>query len=217
MSPQDAANAIATTVQAWTGGADPMALIRIAERESALHADAVGDRKFGAQVWAKQQERLRRDGNPWADRPERWVGSTGLFQLMSPYYLRLWDPKADPHRLFDPYVATVAAARLWNRAVEAGAKNFVEVRLFWGFGPAGLKYGPESEPYRKRLKSKWSVVDGRLNPPVSMYDYSSFGTGPQAGQEQRIADIRGGKITPFASKSALAKILVGLLAWRVFA
>lgn len=194
-----------------------MALIRIAERESRLHADAVGDKKIGASVWEGQQDRLRADGNPWADRPDRWVGSTGLYQLMSPYYLRLWDPKADPHVLFDPYVATVTAARLWNRAVQAGAKNFVEVRLFWGYGPSGLQYGPDSEPYKKRMQSKWSVVDGRLNPPVSMYDYSAFGTGPQAGQEQRIADVRGGKVPPSGGGSLIAKLLVGFLAWRLFA
>lgn len=178
-----ARSAIIATVQRYAPGANPAALIRIAERESGLNPQAIGDEAIAARVYEKQRERIRKDGNPWADDPSRWGGSFGLFQLMAPYMFRIWNPKADPYDLFKPEVATITAARLWNRAVKAGARDFAQVRLYWGYGPRGLEYGPGSKEYDERAANKWSLVEGIQNPPVSRYNYSAFGTGPgDAGQ-----------------------------------
>lgn len=206
---------ISAVVQAFCGPTDPSALIRIAQRESALTPDAWGDKKYGPGVYQKKRDDLIASGNPWADDPSRWGGSFGLYQMMPAYFLRLWNPKSDPFVLFDPRIATVCAGRLWNRAVQAGARDFVEVRIFWAFG--SLQHRQGSAEYNKRL-DKWSEVDGVMNPPVSHFDYSGFGTGPQADQIERLNAIGGNgggsasktsNILPFVAAAGLA-----YLAWK---
>lgn len=180
MTPQEA---IEATVAAW-GAGNPAALIRIAERESRLIPTARGDANDAPIAYEGQRDKLRAMGNPWADDPSRWSHSFGLYQLMPAYQARKWTPKADPHVLFDPRIATVVAARLWNKGIAAGADDFVRMRLWWA-NPNLVGIPSSDERYQSRL-DKWSIVDGQLNPPTSYYDYSAFGTGPQPGQESRL-------------------------------
>lgn len=178
---------IIETVQRWAPGADPGALLRIAERESRFSPTAIGDKTIAPGVFLAQQERIRSEGNPWSETPERWGGSFGLYQMMAPYMVRIWDPKADPYLLFRPDIATVTAGRLWNRAVKLGAKDFVDVRMVWAYGGSrGLEFSKDSPEYQKRLNDKWSVVDGVRNPPVTKFNYAGFGMVPFAGQYDRL-------------------------------
>lgn len=183
----NARDAIIATVARFAPGADPAALIRIAERESRLVPTAIGDKTIAFSVYEEQRDALRKMGNPWADVPSRWEGSFGLYQLMAPYMARIWDPKGDPMLLFRPDVATVVAGRLWNRAVALGAKNFVDVRMVWAYGgKRGLEFPKDSEEYQRRLNDKWSVVDGVRNPPVSWFRYDGFGREKTPGQEAKL-------------------------------
>lgn len=182
MTPKEA---IIATVAAW-GAGDPAALIRIAERESRLNPTARGDLEAAPRAYERVRDNLQKMGNPWANDPSRWDASMGLFQMMPAYYARLWSPTADPHVLYDPRIATVIAGRLWNRAVKAGADDFVSVRLFWA-NPNWVRVPDDDERYISRLNDKWSIVDGEVNPSVIRFrGYSAFGTGPQEDQEERL-------------------------------
>jgi hypothetical protein len=180
MTPQEA---IAATVAAW-GDGNPAALIRIAERESRLTPTAKGDAGSAPESYEREQDALRKMGNPWANDASKWDHSIGLYQMMPANHARLWDPRADPDVLFDPRIATVVAARLWNRGVARGADDFVRMRLWWG-APKYLNVPSSDEQYQKRL-NKWSIVEGVLNPRTDYFDYSAFGTGPQEGQQARL-------------------------------
>lgn len=204
MTPEQA---IAATVAAW-GGGDPSALIRIAERESRLVPTARGDKDAAPRAYDRVRNDLVAAGNAWANTPGRWSHSFGLYQLMPAYYARLWDPKADPHVLFDPRVATVVAGRLWNRAVRAGATDFVRVRLFWA-NPSWVNIPSDDPRYMERL-DRWSIVDGQMNPRVDRFDYRAFGVGPQSGQSQRLPG------TNVASTDWPSVISWSLLAWRLW-
>lgn len=197
----EAERAIAETVRRWTGGrGNPAALIAIARRESGLNPRAVGDVQAAARAYERTRDRLRNEGNPWADEPGRWAGSFGLFQLMPAYWLRLSDPKADPHSLFNPEVATIVAARMWNRAVKAGARDFVGVRLYWA-NPSWVRFQPGDVEYDKRL-DRHAIVDGEMNPPAYAYDYSAFGVGPSENAS-----------TP-AQSAGISPLALAILAWK---
>lgn len=211
MTPQEA---ILATVAAW-GGRNPAALMAIAKRESAFVATARGDKEAAPRAYLRVVDTLRKMGNPWADDPSRWDASFGLYQMMPAYYARLWDPKADPHVLFDPRIATVVAARLWNKAVAAGATDFVRVRLYWA-NPSLINVGETSDEYQRRL-DKYSIVDGQMNPPVSRFDYSSFGVGPQPGQEERLPRTQiddPGEMPPWIRFASIALLAYRL--WRAY-
>lgn len=210
----NAKDAIASTVHAW-GGQNPAALMRIAERESAFVPTAVGDIQPATEAYERVWQDLVKMGNPWAQDTERWYGSYGLYQLMAPYYARIWHPQADPHVLFDPHIATAVAARIWNRAVAKGAKDFMDVRMFWA-NPKFLGKGPGDPFYDSRLDSKFTVVEGIRNPPVNRYDYQAFGTGPQPDQEQKLAAARGGAVAPPKGIPFSTLATLGLLAWKVW-
>lgn len=207
MTPKEA---IAATVASW-GGRNPAALIRIAERESRLTPTARGDAAYAPAAYERVRDDLRKMGNPWADDPSRWSHSFGLYQMMPAYYARLWSPTADPHVLFDPRIATVVAARLWNRALQKGATDFVRVRLFWA-NPSWVNIPSDDSRYQDRL-DKWSIVDGQLNPPVRYFDYSAFGTGPQQGQESRLPADSG---LPPASGGGMGILQMLSLGWLGF-
>lgn len=207
MTPKEA---IISTVAAW-GAGDPSALIRIAERESRLRPSVVGDVEKAGDAYDRVRDQLVQMGNPWATDRERWAGSFGLYQLMAPYAARLWSPKADPHVLFDPRVATVVAARLWNRAVRAGATDFVRVRLFWA-NPNWVNIPSDDDRYLSRL-DKWSIVDGQMNPRVEQFDYGHFGYGPQDGQASKLPTM---PAIAGESPGLLRLISYGWLAWRLW-
>lgn len=93
----------------------PQAALLWADLESALHPNAIGDKRWARLNPDKYQrfvvERDEYQDNPWRDDPDRWA-SYGLFQLLSPYWLlRTSNPSADPRILLDPGLN----ARLWMR------------------------------------------------------------------------------------------------------
>lgn len=210
----DPRQAIIDTVAAW-GAHNPDALIRTAERESYMTPTAIGDHKGGPQAFERTRDRIRGEGNPWSERPERCAGSFGLFQMMPAYHLRLWDPQGDPYLLFDPYVSTVIAGRLWNRGVNAGATDFVRMRLWWKY-PSWVNKPVESPEYQERLASKFSVVDGVRNPPTRIFDYRPFGTGPQKDQLALLAKARGNRATtsPATSFPWLTVASIAYAIWK---
>lgn len=172
MTDDEVRDIIRATVQRYSsaGSAGAEMLIRIAERESGLTPTAVGDREIARKVWLRDQEKIRAEGNPWWADGERWAGSFGLYQLMAPYMVRYWDPRADPYVLFDPVVSTIVAMRLANRAWELGARDFVSARIIWAYGPDGLRrHPPGSEQWQRRYEDKWSVVSGERNPPLPRF------------------------------------------------
>lgn len=214
----DAKQAIARTVETWAPGADPGALLRIAQRESAFIPTAIGDSgpgSAGERAYARMRDRLVNSGNPWAEDASRWSGSFGLYQMMPAYFIGLWDVQADPYVMFDPVIATAIAGRYWNRGVRAGATDFVRMRLFWA-NPSWVSKSEYDPEYKKRLSSKLSEVDGVINPPTARYRYDAFGVGPQSDQAQMAARARGGATTPTRPTSDLSLPLFALAAWSVF-
>lgn len=220
-SQRRAAAAISSVVQAWTRNmGDSRPLIAIAMRESALHPEAAGDISNGtaAAAFERSQPKWVAAGNPWANDPSRWGASMGLYQMMPAYHLQRWSSSADPHVLFDPYVATVVAARLVNAAKQAGAQNWVDVRMFWAFGPKGLDIAKDDERYTSRLESETARMKS-LGFPASLSTTSlklagldAFGVGPQAGQEDVVAALRGGATTETPRKDSVGGVLAAILA-----
>lgn len=223
-------DAIIATVAAWCGpDANPAPLLSIASRESNFNADAIGDVEIAKRVFERVQPKLLESRHPFANVPERWAGSFGLFQMMAPYHAQGWSKNADPHLLFDPHIATVVAGRLWNRAIALGARTPMDVRMVWAFGPDGLKIPKSDERYtsrlskeRARLQSLGFDADLATAPATSM-GYSGFGQLPQPGQDGKLRRAKGqGQSqdqTPGASGGGLAKslmfvaIIAGGIAW----
>lgn len=203
MTKEEVISAIASTVNAFAPGGDPAGLMSIADRESAFKPGAIGDKGIAPGVYEKERAELRAMGNPYADQPELWGGSFGLYQLMAPYWARVWDPKANPQILFSPWVATVTAMRIWNKAVKAGAKNIVQVRLYWGYGPKGIKNYPEgTKQYDERMASekkrfaKLGYSPAYAMKPASSFGYGPAGTGPSVKQAAVVKSIMNGETTP---------------------
>jgi hypothetical protein len=206
MTPQEAIDA---TISAW-GAGNPAALRMIAFRESRFNPYARGDLDSAPLAYERVKDDLIKMRNPWARDAERWDASLGLYQTMPAYYARLWHPQADPQVLLDPRIATVVAGRIWNKAVLAGADDFVRVRLYWA-NPRLMKIDSDHPEYQKRL-DRFSIVDGQLNPRVSQFDYRSFGTGPQAGQDARLP----GGPAKTEEMSPLRMISLGFLLFRLW-
>lgn len=175
MTAEEVKQIIAATAERFSPGADPSGLFSIAKRESAFNPAAMGD------------------------------GGTsyGLYQLKPEFYLRLFDASASPSVLLNPYVATLIAMRLWNRAIELGARNPVQVRLIWAYGTNGVKkYPPGSPEYDSRLVTE-SKRFASLGYPASYaersaaaFGYGGAGTGPSATQNAQLASLLGAVVTP---------------------
>lgn len=192
------AEAIEKTVAEWTDGRGRTEwFMPTAKRESAFNHRAIGDTKdsLGPAAFRKKQRSLKKWGNPWADRPELWGGSYGLFQLMAPYQVEKWSKRAHPYVLFHPVVATVVASRLFNKAVKLGARNLVDVRMVWGFGPKGLKIPKTDERYLKRVSSTKKRLRSMGYPeelamaPTANWGLEAFGTGEQPDQLEKFVAI----------------------------
>jgi hypothetical protein len=199
------ANLIRSVVAAWTGGvgnADP--LISFAMRESGLTPTAVGDVENGeaAKSWKRNKAKFVKAANPWAHQDSLWEASLGLYQHMPSNWINFWDLRADPRVFFDPIVSTIVAARMWNRAVSLGAKNVIDVRMYWAFGPQGLKRPKDGPQYQSRIaseRSRWKKL-GLSGDPATVsaasFRLGAFGTGPQADQNARVAALREGTGIP---------------------
>jgi hypothetical protein len=113
LSPSERAESIRTVATvARELGASPAArrlLIRWANRES--HANPATRHELPADRAAASSPRARKAilamGRVFED--GRWGHGRGLYGMQPAFYLRRWDPSADPDVLCDPIVATVTA------------------------------------------------------------------------------------------------------------
>ncbi len=183
--------AIAATCKAWAPGSDPRGLITIAWRESRWNHLAEGDAAAAARAFERSKGKW--SANPYVGSPGLWAASRGLFQLMTAYHLQRWDRMAHPWALYHPVVATVPAARLWNRAAQLGAKNYLDARIVWAYG--SLKHKPGDPQYEKRVKTTRARLaalgypESLATKPIAAFGLSPFGRGTQPGQEGKLAAI----------------------------
>jgi hypothetical protein len=210
---------IRKTVAVWTdgrGNADP--LISIAWRESRLTPSAAGDIKNGtaAIAWRRNKAKFVAAKNPWANEDKLWEQSIGLYQLMPANMIDKWHMQADPRILFDPIVATVVAARLWNKTIAMGAKTPVDVRMVWAYGPKGLDFDHASPQYMQRVESereKWRELGLSGDPArvsAQSFNLASFGAWPQKNQNSIVAQIRGDVGIPDYPPAEQPSSLLGL-------
>jgi hypothetical protein len=212
---------IRRTVDTWTGGkgnADP--LVAIAHRESGFNAEAKGDLKRAKAAWQRNKPKFVKWENPYTGDDALWVLSGGLYGLMPANMMQSWDPKADPRLIFDPVISTVLAARLWNRALDLGAKTAVDVRMVWAFGPKGLDIPKTAAQYRSRVdleRARWKKLGLAGDPArdsAEMFGLEAFGTSQQDMQFDLAQKVRGGPIAPTAGGSWLMAIaLVAAAIW----
>lgn len=176
--------AIAETVNTFSPGGNPGWLLSFARRESGYNhmaraksqADATGAEK----AWQRNKSQFVAQGNPWiSDIEKAWLTSWGLYQLMTPNQLQRWSWTAHPRVLQNPVVATVIAARLFNRAAQRGAKNLCDVREIWATGnltgKGGAKYRERCESERNRFALLGLPVDA-VDWPLSKWGMGGFGT-----------------------------------------
>lgn len=192
--------AIGEAVKWWSPGGDWRGLHAIAARESALNHDAAArselDRQGARGAWNKRMRAaLEEHGNPYLgpafqhEEKGGWFNSHGLFQLMAPYHVPKWDWQAPPGVLNNPVIATVIAARLWNRAIRAGATNLCELRSYWKYGRMGADPTPE-----KRCRDTMANVKRLGYPPtlalepLTNFGLGGFGVGPAPDDNERLAD-----------------------------
>ncbi len=192
--------AIGEAVNWWSPRGDWRGLHAIAARESGLnHAVAARselDRKGARRAWDKRMRAaLEEQGNPYLG-PEYqhedaggWFNSHGLYQLMAPYHVPKWSWQASPFILNNPVIATVIAARLWNRGIKAGARNLCELRSYWKYGRMGVDPEPEKRCQSvQRNLQKLGYSPTLAFKPLSEFGLGGFGTHPQPDDEERLAD-----------------------------
>lgn len=183
--------AIILDVLAAKGG-DGRFLHAIAKRESGLnHAIRhvlPGDRSGARKAWARNANRYR--NNPYYDQVELWDHGKGLFGMLTAYHLHRWDPNAHPDSLFNPYVASVAAARLTRGCMLAGAQTWADVDQCWATGKPTRTASWDGRRERmmgrlQRLGYPPQLVDERPQP-------GDWGQGPQPDQLDVLWAIHGG-------------------------
>lgn len=182
-------------------GGDGRFLQHIARRESDFNATVrhmhPADRQGSLNAWHRNRARLFSQ-NPYIEDITLWDHGKGMFSYMPAYHLQRWDPTAHPDVLFDPFVASVVAARLTNRGKKLGAKTWADIDQMWATGkPKRTKsWGPRRERARTRLAA--------LGLPPDLVDQApnagDWGTGPQPGQLAVLDQLRRkfgvGSVTP---------------------
>lgn len=172
-------------------GGDGRFLHAIARRESGLDNEIEhrlpADAKGSLIAWQRNRERYA--DNPWYDQIELWDHGKGLFGMMTANHLHRWDPRAHPDVLFNPWVASVAAARLVRGCMRGGAQTWADVDQCWSTGRSGrtASWGPRRERMQARLKKLGyppGLVDERPQP-------GDWGTGPQHDQLDVLWDLAG--------------------------
>lgn len=188
MTPNELAIRITVAViTGGTGNADP--LVSIAKRESNFNHLAIGDRATALAVFERDREKIREKGSPWTDDTEAWAGSMGLFQFMAAYETQKWRVDAHPSVLFHPVIATIMAMRKWNRAIDLGAENSVDVRMVWAFGADGLQIPRSDKRYTSRVeleRKRWRLL-GLSGDPLDPVDkFANAGTVQSANQQNQV-------------------------------
>jgi len=183
--------AIRQTVEMFSPGGDIRGLHAFAVRESGLNhyvsSRGEADRKGAIKAFARNRKKFEAAGNPWLDDTAAWYKSLGLYQHMVPNHIHRWDIVAHPNVLRHPVVSTVVAGRLWNRAIERGAKNLCDMRSLWARGHLGgdPDYDRRCESTRKRLVALgYSPTVARL--PLSSFRLDGFGTKPSEDQYEKL-------------------------------
>ena len=193
--------AIKETVNWWSPGGDWRGLHSIAKRESGMNhyiaARSQADRQGARRAWDNRMRAALEDkGNPYTgpeyQHEERggWFNSHGLFQMMAPYHVPKWSWTAPPSVLNHPIIATVIAARLWNRGVRAGAKTLCELRSYWKYGRLGVDPTPTQrcQNTKARLEAM-GYPRSMADRPLSSFKLSGFGTAPQSNDQENFADV----------------------------
>ena len=180
--------AIILEVLAAKGG-DGRFLRAIAGRESGLNhaiqhrlpADANGSLK----AWRRNEALFAE--NPWYDQVELWDHGKGLFGMMPANHLQRWDPTAHPDALFNPWVASVAAARLVRSCMRGGAQTWADIDQCWATGKSRRteSWGPRRERMMARL-SKLGYPPGLVD---AVPEPGDWGTGPQDDQVEVLWSI----------------------------
>ena len=163
-------------------GGDGRFLRAIAGRESGLNSEIEhrlpADAKGALIAWKRNRKRYA--ANPWYDEVELWDHGKGLFGMMTANHLHRWDPTAHPDVLFNPWVASVVAARLVRGCMRGGAQTWADVDQCWATGKPRRteSWGPRRNRMRARLE--------RLGYPADLVDEvpqpGGWGTGPQDDQ-----------------------------------
>ncbi|MEM6296589.1 MAG: hypothetical protein AAGA54_35310 [Myxococcota bacterium] len=163
-------------------GGDGRFLRAIAGRESGLnHAIRHRMREDADGSLAAWRRNVRLfAGNPWYDDVTLWNHGKGLFGMMPAYHLQRWDPLAHPDILLNPYVASVAAARLTASAMRNGATTWADVDQAWATGSPRRTASWDARRDRMRARLRrigypQSLVDERPTP-------GDWGLGPQLDQ-----------------------------------
>lgn len=199
--------AIRRTIEEFSPGGDAAGLHAFAVRESGLNhyvpSRHPADRNGAIKAFARNRQKFADAGNPWVSDPELWYKSLGLFQHMIPNHLQRWDAAAHPNVLRHPVVATVVAARLWNRAVQLGAKNLCDLRSLWARGHLGgdPSYAKRCASTRNRLKTL-GYPDDTADRSLEGFGLQGFGrapTGDQLAKFQRVAESLGLPTDPAAA------------------
>lgn len=146
-------------------------LLLVAERESSLQAGVVHrlprDVAASRSAWAQARAYHAAAGNPYAGNPDRWQ-TYGLFGLNSAYYLRAWDPAADPRVLCDAAVSVLtyrrAAQRLLRKLSRAPCRRGQAVT--WAILHTAIARGQlctePSEDFRRRARRRGLDPDGEV-------------------------------------------------------
>ena len=193
--------AIQETVNWFAPGGDWRGLYLFAMRESGMNHYAVAqhpaDAKGAERAWkARMRDKYIAHGNPYvtSDRMHSgeggWWNSYGLYQLMAPYHVQRWSWTASPSVLFHPVIATVIAARLWNRGVQLGARNLCDLRSFWKYGRLGADpdYDKRCASLRARL-GRMGHPQSLADKPLTAFGLRAFGSGPAAGTGEMVRDV----------------------------
>ena len=155
------------------GGSDDLRrlMLLVAERESSLQAGVVHrlpqDVAAAGAAWAQARSYHEAADNPHAGDAERWQ-TYGLFGLNSAYYLRVWDPAADPRLLCDAAVSVLtyrrAAERLWRKLSRAACRKGQVVT--WAVLHTAIARGKlcaePSADFRRRALRRGLDPDGRV-------------------------------------------------------
>lgn len=172
-------------------GGDGRFLRAIAGRESGLNhvIRHLHPADRGGSVTAWRRNRRRFANNPHYYEEEAWDHGKGLFGMMPGYHLHRWDPNAHPDILFNPYVASVAAARLAAGCMRSGAKTWADVDQCWATGSPRRGSGWEARRQRmrnrlRRIGYPEDLVDQRPQP-------GGWGRGPQDDQLEILWSLSG--------------------------
>lgn len=193
---------IRTTVATLSPGSSPSVLLSTADRESKFHADAIRFDKDGeGKVFLRDREKMQANGSPYtADKYyDDWAVSSGLYQLMAPYEVQRWRADAHPKVLLNPIISTILAMRKVNRIIGLGAKDAMDIRMVWAFGPKGLNIEHDDKRYTDRValeEKRWANLGLPGSPFDPVRKFAGVGTGPtseQASQLARLTAILGGQ------------------------